>query len=34
MTRSEFIEFCNNYRGELQIFGLIAIDLNVGVYYY
>jgi hypothetical protein len=34
MTKSEFIEFCDNYKGELFIFGMIAIDLNIGVYYY
>ena len=34
MNKQEFIDFINNYCGELQVFGNIAIDLNAGVFYY
>jgi hypothetical protein len=34
MNRTEFLEFCDNYTGELLVFGCIALDLNMGIFYY
>ena len=34
MTTADFIEFCDNYTGELLVFGRIALDLNMGIFYY
>jgi hypothetical protein len=34
MTKTEFIDFIDNHTKPLQVFGQIAIDLEIGVFYY
>jgi hypothetical protein len=34
MSKEQFIEFINNYVGELSVLGKIALDVNTGVFYY
>lgn len=33
MTKTDFIDFCDNYAGSLTISGNIAMDVNTGVFY-
>lgn len=33
MTKTDFIDFCDNYAGNLTIRGNIALDINTGVFY-
>lgn len=33
MNKNDFIDFCDNYAGNLTIRGNVAMDVNTGVFY-